>query len=346
MLAGSIPRNSLLSHINPKRIRFPGRANHHLREAARRSFASAPPTLSWRSRVDLFLVVAGALGSWVYIQSSDWDRDVWEAKQRLLKDASETSSSWDQQHTPMEEQSDLPLPLQTYLNVALNGPDPKHRNLVSAKQSGEFFASQRWYPFTSNLLVLAHSDERETPPGFVWEAAVEILQMPNRVLESYIEGKGNIITKAWGKIPMIQMEEEEPFILFWLAMTPLCPVTFRQTNISKRKRPVIVWNSIHDLSSCSGELLDESNGNTFYIELGFDQDTKLLKSIRVTSTCLPKPWQVNYNDYHRMSDDFLFPTRIEVGTWSGQEFHGHLKIVNHEVQPYHPRKSSVPNKQQ
>lgn len=342
IFARILSRRSLPSQFQPNRTMFRSRTlvfRNARNKTKCRHFASAKaPTLSRRSRVDLFIVVAGALGSWVYIRSSDWDRDVWETKQRLLVGSTESSSlsGGHPRRSSMEE--DLPLPLQTYLSLALNRAHPNDLNVVTVEQSGEFFASQQWYPFSANLLFLAHPHAKEASPGFVWEADVDILKMPNRILESYIQGKGSITTKAWGKIPMIQVEEEEPHVLFWLAMAPLSPVAFRQSianAVNTDKRSMIVWNSIHDLSSCSGELRDERNGNTFYIELAFDMDTKLLKSIRVTSACLPKPWQVNFKDYHRVNGSFLFPSITEVGKWNGQEFDVHLKILNHRVQAYH-----------
>eukprot|EP00980_Cylindrotheca_fusiformis_P023312 scaffold10345_cov158-Cylindrotheca_fusiformis.AAC.4 len=335
----------------------------------RRPFSSTrfpPPKLSRRGKVDLFLVVAGAVGTFLYIQNSnDWEQDVWEVQQRLLEstttattttttEPSERSDSRvnDSGQTIMEE--DLPLPLETFLKLVSSSSSPgddveeeeeKYNNTVVVEQSGEFWASQQWYPFRMANLLITASD----PPGFVWEVHVEILKMPNRILEWYVGGKGSIMTKAWGKIPMIQVEEDEPYVLFWLAMAPLCPdgASFR-----RRRRPLsertsnsqiekkslrIEWNSIHDLSSCSGELIDEfddDNNTTYHLELFFDHDTKLLKSARVTSECLPKPWQVNYGEYQKdKNDGCLYPSFVEVGKWtSGQQFDLHMKIQNHRVQ--------------
>ena len=94
--------------------------------------------------------------------------------------------------------------------------------ICSIHQSGEFYASKEWYPFTAMLIATCKN------PGFVWNAHCQILGMPNSIMESYIGGQGHIITKAWGRLPLLQVEEEEPYVLFWLAMAPLFPFEFQQ----------------------------------------------------------------------------------------------------------------------
>lgn len=299
-----------------------------------------PPRLSPRSRRDLFLVIGGALGSWLYIRNSDWDRDVREAKERLLILSSRSRSVRTNGTAPYRE--DVPLPLRHYLDQVWNRAAPldPRSNLVSVEQTGKFFASQEWYPFNARLLALAHSDSSNIPPGFVWEANVEILKMPNRILQTFMDGKGAIVTKQAGKIPMIQVEEEEPYILFWLAMTPLMPSVFVYDSPNGGKeKPTILWNSVTDLSSCSGQLLDKGDNRTYHMEFEFSDETKLLKSIKVTSPSLPVPWQVNYYDYRRLGDHTLVPSKIEVGQWTtaGEKLNLHLMITNHNVQQHHQR---------
>ncbi|KAL3929288.1 MAG: hypothetical protein SGBAC_012278 [Bacillariaceae sp.] len=175
--------------------------------------------------------------------------------------------------------------------------------------------------------------------------------MPNRVLETYIEGKGGIITKAWGKVPLIQVEEEEPYILFWLAMAPLIPSTFAAAttpNNSERleynnARSLITWNSVQDLSTCSGTMVDRATNDRFEMELQFDPTTHLLQNIKVTSPCLQYPWQVQYSNYQMLArgrneaptsrSGAFVPSQIEVGKWKNDgHLELHLKITNQHVQ--------------
>ncbi|CAJ1959203.1 unnamed protein product [Cylindrotheca closterium] len=336
--------------------------------STRRSFSSSkktkqePPKLSRRGKVDLFLIITVALGSWLYLRDSDWDRDAWNEKEKLLdiallreKEKNTTKSATQESHDR------LPMPLRKYLDTAMAnvpGTTPndsksvqKRARVVSVDQTGMFFASQQWYPFRSNLLTktVFHQDDF---PGFVWEASVTIMGMPNKVLETYSNGQGGIITKAWGKVPLIQVEEEEPYILFWLAMAPLIPSTFdpnsESPEQSETSQPLITWNSVQDLTTCSGTMVDRATNERFEMELQFDPTTYLLQSIRVTSPCLPHPWQVQYSNYQvlRGNDEdprsgVLVPCEIEVGKWKPDDGHLdlHLKITNQHMQdiPLHDK---------
>lgn len=295
------------------------------------SQSSQTPKLSFRSKVDLFIVVSVGFGTWIYLQSSDWDRDVLECKERLVllanKEQRRINNDVDSNETDFELQvQSLPIPMKLYLDKVL--PPNQRRHMVplttTARQTGSFFAAKEWYPFSSAIMA-------SIIPGFVWEAHVEILNMPNRILQTFIDNKGSIITKAWGKVPMIQVEEEEPYMLFWLAMAPLCPQIFSQTTKTANDVPLIKWNSIQDLTFCSAQLVDECEDETFYLELYFHQDSKYLKSIKVESSKLLRSWQVNYEDYQDLDEGVIVPTRIEIGKWHGNEFKPHMNILNHHL---------------
>ena len=306
------------------------------------------PRLSRRAKVDLFVIAAGAVGSWLYLRDSDWERDAWEEKERLLDSAKNGNIN-----TSQASNDELPMPLRKYLETAMTNDDATgishdDAKVVSVDQKGAFFASHQWYPFHSNLLIKTGSHHQDDLPGFVWEAAVSILKMPNRVLETYIKGHGSITTKAWGKVPLIQVEEEEPYILFWLAMAPLIPSAFALPP-EDASPPLISWNSVQDLHTCSVTLIDRSTNERFEMELQFDPTTHLLQSIRVTSPCLPYPWQAQYRNYQVLAENndsapsrILVPSHIEVGKWKDNgHLELHLKITNERMHPieldaYHP----------
>jgi hypothetical protein len=292
--------------------------------------ASTPPTISRRGKLDFFLIICGSISAWLYVQNSDWDQDVRDAKQRLISLAEGKALDKDNAFSKPVQDKDLPLPLKRYLKKSIKDrrlikSSSRASLLASAKQSGEFFASQDWYPFTASLLLLGQS------PGFVWESHVNILKMPNRVLQTFIEDKGSITTKAWGKVPLIQVEEEEPYVLFWLAMSPLIPfVLLRDQNDDDENRYRLSWSSIHDLDTCTGQLYDKSQQKTFFLELEFCNDTSLLKSIKVTSSILPQPWQATFKDYVE-EEGLYIPTVIEVGKWFENDLRLHLKLMNRQL---------------
>ena len=253
-------------------------------------------------------------------------------------------------------------------------------SLVTADQSGEFYAAGQWYPFNATLLAMAST----TNPGFVWDARMTILNLSNRVLEYYVTitnnnnnnnntnnstgggkgGEGNIITKVWGKYPLIQIEEEDPYILFWLAMTPMFPSVLLQ---QQGRSGVLNWInsnsrlSAHDnLRTCATARLVTVGDGTFLVEYFFREEDDLLIRIKVTSsTCLngdDEPWQAFYDDYKHLVSDFesedgdgrqhqrqqqqqqqqrrplLVPSKIEIGKGEGDQYRPHLKINNHHLE--------------
>lgn len=292
-----------------------------------------PPTprFSRRNQFDLFILVLGAVGSWVYLRGSDLNRDILEAREALLN-SSRTQKEGDNTGSSMEN---LPPPMQRYLKKA-TGVKLDNRLVVApfleVQQYGSFLAAHQWYPFTACLLVKSSSNA--LLPGFVWDAEVTILGMPNRILESLINGQGRVVTKAWSKIPMIQVVEEEPFLLFWLAMTPLFPRVFLHSEKRKSiEESCFEWNSVHDLSACSGRLTDTINGEGFDLDFDFDPDTQLLMCIRVKALSLRHTWQATYSNYQPIGrDQAMVPVTIEIGKWYDEEdLRYHMKLENRQM---------------
>ena len=210
-------------------------------------------------------------------------------------------------------------------------------------------------------------------PGFVWDARTTILKLSNRILEYYIthsnedndatyneqptvQAESGIVTKIWGKYPLIQVEEEEPFILFWLAMTPLFPSVFLQLGDEHMRNSVLTWkdneivfrtklrgnNRNTTEGQASAELFDGSD--KFFVEFFFGEEDDLLHKIKVTSPSLPKSWQATYSNYqehivvvNQKDDDkdrktieleVLIPSKIEIGKGEGDHYQAHFKINN------------------
>ena len=253
-----------------------------------------PPKLGYRSKRDLIIIAVGACGVGGYLfTSNEWDEDVRTAKERLLLAASHHGYWYDNNTLPSSEQDN---------NDFQNSPPPpiikqyiesvakeSHSIVIQAQQSGEFYAARQWYPFTDATLLAVASTKT---PGFVWNARTTILGLTNHVLEYLVEGKGYITTKVWGKYPMIQVEEDDPYLFFWLAMVPLFPRVLLQSN-----NGVLIWKLTHDVSSAKAQLcIDKSNDEDYLVEFFFQQKDDhrdnhrvLLRRIQVTSPKMPQP---------------------------------------------------------
>eukprot|EP00536_Pseudo-nitzschia_multiseries_P012134 jgi/Psemu1/31030/gm1.31030_g len=150
-------------------------------------------------------------------------------------------------HTPAFRRyldSALPRSLRFGSNSNSNSNDSHEESsptptIATVVQSGEFYAARQWYPFEATLTASMVPDR----PGFVWDARTTIVGLPHSVLECLLPSErigsddndndkaqpkvvGSIVTKAWGKYPLIEVEEDDPYVLFWLAMTPLFPSVF------------------------------------------------------------------------------------------------------------------------
>jgi hypothetical protein len=159
------------------------------------------------------------------------------------------------------------------------------------------------------------------------------IQISLLVLVLFGMQKQQYLTKLWGIFPFVlQLEEDDPYILFWLAMIiPLFPKQILLNNT------LLIWNNNnidHDFDSDSGSKLSSSciakaelrcnvditNTSTiFHLEFIFDNDTDLLTSIKVVTEQQrrrqnqnlknnesneqqkQKPyWQVFYKDYKQV----------------------------------------------
>ena len=202
--------------------------------------------------------------------------------------------------------------------------------IANIHQSGEFYAMCQWYPFEATQMASTSMEN----PGFVWEARTTILLIPNHVLEYYVPrindnnnnnkirvGEGKIVTKAWGKYPLIQIEEDDPYLFFWLAMTPLFPAVFlSQQEHQQGKVEILRWNNNENnldeadqnQTRASAQLLCDDGENRL-VEFFFREDDGMLRRIRVSS-CTDKeeePWQATYEDYKQFQVGGISKNRNE-----------------------------------
>ena len=344
------------------------------------SSAKKEPKFSNRNKRDLLILAVGTCGAFGYHilhRNSNWDQDVWTLQNKLIgkkRRRDETANGRIVNSTKMLPQNDdfpnrPPPAVLQFIEKVLSEPmssgedysnDIYHQRLswpiATATQSGEFYASKQWYPFDATLMAAASTEN----PGFVWDARTTILQLSNRIVEYFIthhneNNETGIVTKIWGKYPLIQVEEEDPYLLFWLAMTPLFPTVFLQLGDEHGRSSVLKWND-NDIvfrteatknnrkgtkGYASAELDDGSD--KYFAEFFFGENDQLYK-IKVTSPSLPQSWQAIYSNYQEHvvivkqrgdSDDgndskvsVLIPSNIEIGKGEGDDYQAHFKINN------------------
>jgi hypothetical protein len=334
--------------------------------------AKKEPRLSDRNKRDLLILAVGLCGTFGYHlihRDSNWEKDVWIVQNKLIASSANQNKDSDNNSVGAiannkellmlpegNSFSNHPPPVVLgYIEKVLQQPVSSLRPsslIVTAHQSGEFFAAQQWYPFEATLMAAASA----TKPGFVWDARTSIMNLSNRVLEYYIthsndddndndgpdesiktKSESDIVTKIWGKYPLIQIEEEDPYVLFWLAMTPLFPAVFLPHCHQHGRAGILKWkNNNNTLFSTNSTANTRKNGQTcasaqlrsdvdgtdtlFLVEFFFGEEDGLLHKIKVT---LPsgsddenqkqQPWQAIYENYdqHMVVADYEDCTEIE-----------------------------------
>ncbi len=326
------------------------------------------PRLSSRNKRDLFFLAVGTCGFFGYFlhhRDDNWDEDVWKIQNRLKASSLvERSKLYSRQESSF---SNHPPPIiLKYTEKVLQHHQQLPPSIVTAHQAGEFLASRQWYPFEATLMAAASP----TNPGFVWDAQTTILNLSNNVLEYLITNKSKnygeneeceiesgVITKVWGKYPLIQIEEEDPFILFWLAMIPVFPAAFLALDGDEG---VLKWkdNNVLFGININSESGNETNpsasaflaGGTNSLLVEFFFRNELLHKIKVTSQENPEQelWQAVYKNYtqHAVALDWaidtdhedkkeslqiLIPSYIEIGKGEGDQYRPHFKINNRKL---------------
>jgi len=314
--------------------------------------SATEPKLSGRNRRDLFVLATGVCGAtWYYLvhRDNDWDEEVRGARYKLMRWIARRSRSRSP-HTEFGAEGSLdsalrPFAFHRYLSGALpprfgniqdsgNSDDPSFLPTVATvTQSGEFFAARQWHPFEATLTASMVPDR----PGFVWDARTTIVGLPHSVLECLLPSNnelendsdsetanssssssvvGSIVTKAWGKYPLIKVEEEDPYVLFWLASTPLFPSVFCARpleNDAPNGMVALEWSAASSTGNATAHLLC-NDGVRRRLEFVVDPDDTnadnnadegvplLLRRIRVIpnkDTNDGDPWQATYGDYRQ-----------------------------------------------
>lgn len=240
--------------------------------------------------------------------------------------------------TRSSEMAALPPPVQRYLHnvLSVGGRDIQ---TVWMHQEGSFREAEPaspWNPFDATQAV------RTQPPGFIWDASIQIIpSVPVHVVDQYDERGGRLTARLAGAIPVMKgtpgPELDEGELLRYLAETPLYPTALLPGR-------GVTWTPIDDRSA-RATLVD---GDTA-VSLAFsfdahDRVTRItgqrpfLKEDRTTE---PRLWTGYWTDYVDQGE-VRTPTKGEVA-WvhpeGGEVSYWRARIVSIE---YNSGLSTVP----
>ncbi|MFC5368860.1 DUF6920 family protein [Salinirubrum litoreum] len=141
------------------------------------------------------------------------------------------------------ELADLPPPVARYLSRVL----PENRSqvrFVDLTQTGEFRtgdADSPWRPFSATQQVTTD------PPGFVWEASIEMAPFVSaRVVDSFVAGEGSLTATVFSAITVADAESspelDEGELLRYLGESPWYPPALLPS-------AGVSWDAIDDRSA-------------------------------------------------------------------------------------------------
>lgn len=95
-----------------------------------------------------------------------------------------------------DDAATLPDPARRYFERVLRPGQPRIRR-GSLHQRGEFRLGESWHDFTAEEWF------RTQPPGFVWDATIDVAPLlPARVLDYYRDCEGGLRARLWSTVPL------------------------------------------------------------------------------------------------------------------------------------------------
>jgi len=224
----------------------------------------------------------------------------------------------------------LPEPVQGYLANVLTEGQPYVR-MVRLQQSGEFRlgdAMAPWKPLSATQYFTVD------PPGFVWDARVEIVPLlPVRVVDVYKAGKGALRAKILSSVPVADAESSPELnsgeLMRYLAETVWFPTALLPGE-------GIDWVPIDEQSA---KATIDHRGTTVSLVFYFNSRNEVERVFaenryrEVDGTYEPTPWTGHFSNY-QVRNGMLIPIDGEV-EWNlpGGDlsyWRGHLVEIEHE----------------
>jgi hypothetical protein len=225
----------------------------------------------------------------------------------------------------------LPEPVQGYLANVLTEGQPYLRT-VRLEQSGEFRlgdAMAPWKPLSATQHFTVD------PPGFVWDARVEIVPLlPVRVVDAYKAGKGTLHAKILSSIPVADAvpstELNSGELMRYLAETVWFPTALLPGE-------GVDWEPIDEQSA---KATISHRGMTVSLVFHFNSRNQVehvfaaSRFREVDGTYEPTPWTGHFSNY-QVRNGMLIPIDGEV-EWNLPEgalgyWRGHLVEIEHHL---------------
>jgi len=199
----------------------------------------------------------------------------------------------------------LPPPVARYFAFALS---PGQRIIAGAhlRFTGTFAAKPNASaPFT------AEQDVRVTPPGFVWDARIDMMPVvPVLVRDSYVGGEGAMRAAAAGVIPVVN-QHGTPEMAAASLQRFLAEAVWLPTALLPREG--LSWSAIDD-TSARVTLTDGPTTVSLHVTFGPRGEIESMSTTRyrdVKGTPVLTPWVGHHRDYKRMGE-MMIPTSGEV----------------------------------
>ncbi len=246
-------------------------------------------------------VVAGGAAAVATAGNRRWKRTTSRAVERLEHGVSMERPG------AVRPGGDLPAPVARYFDFALTSGQPRVRS-VRIEHAGRFRTGDLeagWSPFHSVQHFTAE------PPGFVWDASIRVAPFLSvRVRDSYIGGRGAMLGKVAGVLPVVDqqgtVELAAGALLRWLAEAAWFPTALLP-------RPGLSWEAVDD-STARATFVD--SGNTVSMECRFGDDGRMVR-IRaerfrdVDGVGVATPWEVEFGEYAEF-EGMRIPVEAEV----------------------------------
>ncbi len=243
----------------------------------------------WVVFILLLVIIAFTLAVW--LATRNWNSNSAQFVEKLMQRSAQSSVKT----VDFKELENLPPPVVKYFRWALKDGQPMIRSALITWQ-GEFRmgkAENAWSPMTA----VQHYTVQ--PPGFVWDARIQMLPRLNMaVRDIYMDGQGAILGKALSLVTMV--DQKGPF--------PLAGAAFERYLGEAIWLPTallpsagVKWTPIDD-NKALATIADQ--GESVSVEFHFDEQG------RVTECYLPKRYRDTVDGQQRFA-----PWRARVGKY-------------------------------
>jgi hypothetical protein len=203
----------------------------------------------------------------------------------------------------------LPPPVARYLKAAVTDGHPTVRSAV-ATQEAEFFINGAWRP------LAARQHFTTGPPGFVWDARIEIAPLVTAyVRDSYIGGTGAMTASALGLYRIVDQRATTPLnagaLHRFLGEAIWIPTALLPS-------PSVTWTARDDRSAMA-TLRDAGNSVSLLFTFNADGLIASISGDRFKEdggAYTLQPWRVTCGDYQER-DGMRIPLHAEVAWVNG-----------------------------